>query len=144
MRPLRKISENREIEDIIAEELNTLIYRFMITEIKKKEGGAYEPRTLASSLHSQEKNTNVIHRPRFSVGLGRYSRRLAQFLPIRTSRPANSIYILNMFMHSEVCMCVSLKFDITQLFYCLLFVFIEYICTELLVCVLVFSYCETN
>ena len=48
MRLFRKISENREIEDIIAEELNILIYRFMITEIKKKEGGAYEPRTLAS------------------------------------------------------------------------------------------------
>ena len=93
MRLLRKISENREIEDIIAEELNILIYRLMITGIKKKEGGAYEPRTLASCLHSQEKNTNFIHRPRFSVRLGWYSRRLAQFIPIRTSQPASSIYI---------------------------------------------------
>ena len=79
MRLFRKISENREIEDIIAEELNILIYRFMM-QIKKKDGGAYELRTLAlfaSCLHSQGKNTNVIHRPRFSVGLGRYSRRLA-------------------------------------------------------------------
>ena len=116
----------------------------MITEIKKKEGGAYEPRTLASSLHSQEKNTNVIHRPRLSVGLGRYSSRLAQFLPIRTSRPANSIYNIKHVYALEVCMYVSLKFDITQLFYCLLFVFIEYVCTELLVCALVLSSCETN
>ena len=46
MRLFRKISENREIEDIIAEELNILIYRFMM-QIKKKDGGAYEPRTLA-------------------------------------------------------------------------------------------------
>ena len=57
MRSFRKISENRKIEDITADELNILICRFMM-DMKKKDGDAYEPITLASfasCLHSREK-----------------------------------------------------------------------------------------
>ena len=45
MRFFRKISENREIEDMAADELNILICRFMM-DTKKKDGGAYKPTTL--------------------------------------------------------------------------------------------------
>ena len=47
MRFFRKISENREIEGMSADEFNILICRF-IMDIKKKDGGAYEPTTLTS------------------------------------------------------------------------------------------------
>lgn len=43
--------QNREIEHITADEPNILSYLFMM-EIKKKDGGAYEP-TLASFQRSQ-------------------------------------------------------------------------------------------
>jgi len=50
MRFFRKISKNREIEDITADEqlLYILICHIMM-DIKKKGGGAYEPTTHASS-----------------------------------------------------------------------------------------------
>ena len=56
MRFLRKISENRENEEMAADELNILIFRFMM-DIRKKDGGAYEPTTLSSfsCLHSPGK-----------------------------------------------------------------------------------------
>ena len=42
-----EVGEARKIEDILADELNILICPFMM-EIKKKDGGAYEPATLQS------------------------------------------------------------------------------------------------
>lgn len=55
--------EKREIEDIPTEELNILICRFM-TEVKKKDGGAYEPATLSCFQRSlqrflNDKNSNI-------------------------------------------------------------------------------------
>ena len=47
----RSTSENREIEDIPTDELNILIYRFMM-DIKKKDGVAYKPTTLDSFQRS--------------------------------------------------------------------------------------------
>ena len=50
-----RISENKEIEDITADQLLIFICRFMI-DSKKKDHGAYEPTTLASCascLHSR-------------------------------------------------------------------------------------------
>ena len=55
MRIPRKISENKEIEDITADQPLIFICRFMI-DSKKKDRGAYEPTTLASCascLHSR-------------------------------------------------------------------------------------------
>ena len=46
-----EVGEARKIEDIPADELNILICRFMM-EIKKKDGGAYEPATLQSFQRS--------------------------------------------------------------------------------------------
>ena len=69
MRFFRKISENKEIEDITADEVNILICRFMM-DIKKKVGGAYNPTTLASfasCLHSQIKKKKKM----LFTGLGR-------------------------------------------------------------------------
>ena len=51
MRFLRKISENREIEDVTADELNILICRFMM-DVKKKDDGVYEPTTRFLPLFS--------------------------------------------------------------------------------------------
>ena len=48
MRFSLKISENREIEDIIADKLYILIGHIMM-DIKRKGGGAYKPVTRASS-----------------------------------------------------------------------------------------------
>ena len=45
MRFFHKVSENREIEDITADELYTLICHIMM-DIKKKGGGTYKPTTL--------------------------------------------------------------------------------------------------
>ena len=47
----RKISENREIEDVTADELNILICRFMM-DVKKKDDGVYEPTTRFLPLFS--------------------------------------------------------------------------------------------
>ena len=62
-RLLRSKGEEREIEDIPADELNILICRFMM-EIKKKDGDAYEPATLCSFQRSlqrylKDKNFNL-------------------------------------------------------------------------------------
>ena len=46
-----EVGEARKIEDIPADELNISICRFMM-EIKKKDGGAYEPATLQSFQRS--------------------------------------------------------------------------------------------
>ena len=46
-----EVGEARKIEDILADELDILICRFMM-EIKKKDGGAYEPATLQSFQRS--------------------------------------------------------------------------------------------
>lgn len=59
----RNKGEEREISDIPAEELNILICPFMI-EIKKKDGGAYEPATLSCFQRSlqrylNDKNCNI-------------------------------------------------------------------------------------
>lgn len=54
MRFFRKISQNREIEDKTADDLNILICHLP----KKKDGSAYEPTALASfacCLHSRKK-----------------------------------------------------------------------------------------
>lgn len=59
----RNKGEEREIEDIPAEELNILICRFMM-EIKKKDGSAYKPATLSCFQRSlqrylNDKNSNI-------------------------------------------------------------------------------------
>ena len=66
MRFLRKISENRGIEGMAADELNILICRFMMN---KKDGGAYEPTTptsFSSCLYSPGKKVKML-----LTGLGR-------------------------------------------------------------------------
>lgn len=52
-----EVGEARKIEDIPADELNILICRFMM-EIKKKDGGAYEPATLQSFQRSLQRYLN--------------------------------------------------------------------------------------
>ena len=52
-----EVGEARKIEDILADELNILICRFMM-EIKKKDGGAYEPATLQSFQRSLQRHLN--------------------------------------------------------------------------------------
>ena len=52
-----EVGETREIEDIPADELNLLIWRFMM-EKKKKDGGAYEPGTLQSFQRSLQRYLN--------------------------------------------------------------------------------------
>ena len=52
-----EVGEARKIEDIPAEELNILICRFMM-EIKKRDGGAYEPATLQSFQRSLQRYLN--------------------------------------------------------------------------------------
>ena len=69
------------------------------------ENGCSENSTqkLLIKYFTEENNKQVICRPRsvrigkncaLGLGLGPYSRPLAQFFPIRTSRPANNIYVL--------------------------------------------------
>ena len=67
------------------------------------ENGCSENSTqkLLTKYSTEENNKHVICRPR-SVRIGKhcalglaYSRPLAQFFPIRTSRTANNIYVLN-------------------------------------------------
>ena len=53
----RNKGEEREIEDIPAEELNILICRFMM-EIKKKDGSAYEAATLSCFQRSLQRYLN--------------------------------------------------------------------------------------
>ena len=60
----RNKGEEREIEDIPAEELNILICRFMM-EIKKKDGSTYKPATLGCFQRSlqcylNDKNSNIL------------------------------------------------------------------------------------
>ena len=52
-----EVGETKEIEDIPADELNILICRF-IMEMKKKDGGAYEPTTLQSFQRSLQRYLN--------------------------------------------------------------------------------------
>ena len=52
-----EVSEARKIEEIPADELNILICQFLL-EIKKKDGGSYEPATLQSFQRSLQRYLN--------------------------------------------------------------------------------------
>ena len=52
-----EVGEARKVEDIPADELSILICRFMM-EIKKKDGGTYEPATLQSFQRSLQRYLN--------------------------------------------------------------------------------------
>ena len=52
-----EVGEARKIEEIPADELNILICQFLI-EIKKKDGGSYEPATLQSFQRSLQRYLN--------------------------------------------------------------------------------------
>ena len=52
-----EVGETRKIEEIPADELNILICQFLI-EIKKKDGGSYEPATLQSFQRSLQRYLN--------------------------------------------------------------------------------------
>ena len=51
------MSEARKIEEIPADELNILICQFLV-EIKKEDGGSYEPATLQSFQRSLQRYLN--------------------------------------------------------------------------------------
>ena len=52
-----EVGEARKIEEIPADELNILICQFLL-EIKKKDGGSYEPATLQSFQRSLQRYLN--------------------------------------------------------------------------------------
>ena len=53
------MGEARKIEEIPADELNILICQFLL-EIKKKDGGSYEPATLQSFQRSLQRYLNIL------------------------------------------------------------------------------------
>ena len=52
-----EVGEARKIEEILADELNILICQFLM-EIKKKDGGSYEPAMLQSFQRSLQRYLN--------------------------------------------------------------------------------------
>ena len=112
-------SENREIEDITADELNILICRFMM-DTKKADGGAYEATTLASfasCLHSREKKC---YSPTYGLKY-RYSRPTGT-VSSKTDLP--DPWIGDLFLNQILnCSCNTLffvKFRLINFFNCIL------------------------
>lgn len=72
-----EVGEERNIEDIPAHELNILICRFMM-DMKKKDGGVYEPATLHSFQRSLQQYLNE-NNPKINIPIKTLKQFNAQF-----------------------------------------------------------------